>query len=290
MPSEPSAQSPAPRPGGRACEATRKGGGVTEINGRRRSTRGSILVGAAALLLTGALLAGCGGGGDAPTTTTTGRTSGTTSDQAGYPWHTGIVATTFWVGEVFDPNAADGSQMFSTYDAEWSRTTAAATASTTAGLPDRAADRGQRFFPTRDDAAGEPVLPRPALRRRQRPRGLRRSRRGRALGRRRGLRGAREDPTRQLLHEEPVGADPPRTATCYGQIQDAVRVSTTTRIMSSATTTDGPQNQRYNGAGMDVARPSTAASDSPTSTARTIGSTGGSSSSTTSRTGLGARW
>jgi len=26
-----------------------------------------------------------------------------------YPWHTGIVSTTFWVGEVFDPNAADGS-------------------------------------------------------------------------------------------------------------------------------------------------------------------------------------
>lgn len=33
--------------------------------------------------------------------------------------HTGIVATTFWVGEIFDPNAADGSQVISTYDSSW---------------------------------------------------------------------------------------------------------------------------------------------------------------------------
>jgi len=36
-----------------------------------------------------------------------------------YPVHTSIVATTFWVGEIFDPNAADGSQMTSTYDSRW---------------------------------------------------------------------------------------------------------------------------------------------------------------------------
>jgi hypothetical protein len=36
-----------------------------------------------------------------------------------YPWHTGIVSTTFWVGEIFDPNASDGSQMLSTYDGNW---------------------------------------------------------------------------------------------------------------------------------------------------------------------------
>lgn len=36
-----------------------------------------------------------------------------------YPLHTGIVATTFWVGEIFDANAEDGSQMLSTYDANW---------------------------------------------------------------------------------------------------------------------------------------------------------------------------
>lgn len=36
-----------------------------------------------------------------------------------YPWHTQIVATSFWVGEQFDPTAADGSQVCSAYDGEW---------------------------------------------------------------------------------------------------------------------------------------------------------------------------
>lgn len=38
---------------------------------------------------------------------------------SGYPWHTDIVATTFWVGEIFDPGAPDGSQEISTYDSDW---------------------------------------------------------------------------------------------------------------------------------------------------------------------------
>ncbi|MBH0131068.1 hypothetical protein I6E56_11945 [Salinibacterium sp. NK8237] len=36
-----------------------------------------------------------------------------------YPWHTNIVSTTFWVGEIFDASAADGSQEISTYDSDW---------------------------------------------------------------------------------------------------------------------------------------------------------------------------
>jgi hypothetical protein len=36
-----------------------------------------------------------------------------------YPWHRSIVATTFWVGEVVDPSASDGSQQYSTYDRNW---------------------------------------------------------------------------------------------------------------------------------------------------------------------------
>ena len=38
---------------------------------------------------------------------------------SGYPWHRGIVSTTFWVGEIFDPDASDGSQEISTYDSDW---------------------------------------------------------------------------------------------------------------------------------------------------------------------------
>ncbi|WP_207392663.1 hypothetical protein [Aeromicrobium sp. IC_218] len=36
-----------------------------------------------------------------------------------YPWHTDITATTFWVGEIFDPDADDGSQRISAYDDAW---------------------------------------------------------------------------------------------------------------------------------------------------------------------------
>ena len=36
-----------------------------------------------------------------------------------YPWHTDILAATFWVGEVLDPLASDGSQRVSTYDSQW---------------------------------------------------------------------------------------------------------------------------------------------------------------------------
>ena len=36
-----------------------------------------------------------------------------------YPKHTNIISTTFWVGEIFDPNASDGSQVISTYDSGW---------------------------------------------------------------------------------------------------------------------------------------------------------------------------
>lgn len=36
-----------------------------------------------------------------------------------YPLHTGVVSTSFWVGEIFDPSASDGSQVISTYDGQW---------------------------------------------------------------------------------------------------------------------------------------------------------------------------
>jgi hypothetical protein len=36
-----------------------------------------------------------------------------------YPWHHHVVATTFWVGEVFRPDEPDGSQVLSTYDGHW---------------------------------------------------------------------------------------------------------------------------------------------------------------------------
>lgn len=45
--------------------------------------------------------------------------SSSDSDDGDFPWHTDIVATTFWVGEVFDASAEDGSQVISAYDGQW---------------------------------------------------------------------------------------------------------------------------------------------------------------------------
>lgn len=36
-----------------------------------------------------------------------------------FSWHLCLVATTFWVGEIHDPAAEDGSQMISAYDGWW---------------------------------------------------------------------------------------------------------------------------------------------------------------------------
>jgi hypothetical protein len=54
-----------------------------------------------------------------PTQTPTPTPKPTVKPAVGYPWHTNIVSTTFWVGEIFDASASDGSQVISTYDAHW---------------------------------------------------------------------------------------------------------------------------------------------------------------------------
>jgi hypothetical protein len=46
-------------------------------------------------------------------------TMSSTRGRRTYPWHTDIVATTFWVGELFDGALEDGSQVCSTYDSKW---------------------------------------------------------------------------------------------------------------------------------------------------------------------------
>jgi hypothetical protein len=74
---------------------------------RMRGMRHALVATTAALLAVAMLTAACGGDSRA-------RGGGRT-----YPVHTSIVATTFWVGEIFDPHVTDGSQVYSTYDADW---------------------------------------------------------------------------------------------------------------------------------------------------------------------------
>lgn len=54
-----------------------------------------------------------------PTPTTTTIVPIPPATSRAYPKHTGIVSTTFWVGEIFDPKLPDGSQVCSTYDSKW---------------------------------------------------------------------------------------------------------------------------------------------------------------------------
>ncbi len=72
-----------------------------------------------------------------------------TATDSGYPWHTDIVVTTFWVGEIFDPDAADGSQELSTYDSAWMSSYGGCDGVTTGGSCEtepRTASNG--YFPT----------------------------------------------------------------------------------------------------------------------------------------------
>jgi hypothetical protein len=45
--------------------------------------------------------------------------SGAGQTASRYPLHANIVSTTFWVGEIFNANLSDGSQVCSTYDGQW---------------------------------------------------------------------------------------------------------------------------------------------------------------------------
>jgi hypothetical protein len=69
----------------------------------------------APLTLTGPLLAGAPPSPPSPHQVTV------KAATRSYPWHTNIVATTFWVGERFNDNLADGSQTCSAYDGQWAK-------------------------------------------------------------------------------------------------------------------------------------------------------------------------
>ena len=55
----------------------------------------------------------------APTTAPAPAPAPAPAASSGYPAHTNIVSTTFWVGEIFNASLSDGSQVCSTYDAQW---------------------------------------------------------------------------------------------------------------------------------------------------------------------------
>ncbi|MCJ1707203.1 hypothetical protein [Microbacterium sp. VKM Ac-2923] len=170
----------------------------------------------------------------------------------GYPWHTDIVATTFWVGEVFDPDAPDGSQRISTYDSAWLESYGGCDGVDTGGgcrTEARTADHD--FFPTAMTPRQNPFyldLPFDDVNDRE------------GFATRGGvvpwaddpaLAGAVDDPAVSLMKNRWVVLHRDGRL-CYGQIQDAGPGEYRDAAYVFGEDDRRPANTRYNGAGLDV--------------------------------------
>ncbi|WP_258070888.1 hypothetical protein [Pseudoclavibacter sp. AY1F1] len=169
-----------------------------------------------------------------------------------YPWHTEIVATTFWVGEVFDPNAADGSQMFSTYDDNWYANYGGCDGVIVEGVCQTEARSAENnFFPTQTTAKENPFyldLPFDDVNN-QRAAGMRQSMipwSGEPA-----YSQGKTDPEFSLMKNRWVQLEHDGR-TCYGQIQDAGPGEYDDDTYVFGTGDARPKNERYGGAGMDV--------------------------------------
>ncbi|KAA9160912.1 hypothetical protein FPZ12_016010 [Amycolatopsis acidicola] len=169
-----------------------------------------------------------------------------------YPWHTRIVSTTFWVGEVFDPRAEDGSQVESSYDAQWlahyggcdgvERDERCDTEPRTAAngyFPTVLAPRENPFYldlPFDDvndpGAFGERAVVVPWAGRPE-------------------FAGKATDPSVSLMKNRWVEVRR-GDRVCYGQIEDAGPGVYDDSAYVFSTTDTRPANSRYNGAGLDV--------------------------------------
>ncbi|PPG43293.1 hypothetical protein [Pseudoclavibacter sp. RFBA6] len=169
-----------------------------------------------------------------------------------YPWHTDIVATTFWVGEIFDAKAADGSQMHSTYDPDWYANYGGCDGVIVKNVcQTEARSAAKNYFPTRTVAKENPFyldLPfddvndatAAGLRQRVVP-----------WASEKAYATAKRDPGFSLLKNRWVQLEHDGR-TCYGQIQDAGPGEYADAEYVFGGGDARPKNQRYGGAGMDV--------------------------------------
>ncbi|TNM70299.1 hypothetical protein FHN55_01050 [Streptomyces sp. NP160] len=180
------------------------------------------------------------------------RTAGGRAGGQRYPLHTGIVATTFWVGEVFDPDAPDGSQVLSAYDDHWLASYGGCDGVVVDGTcttERRTAANG--YFPTAMTPRQNPFYldlpfddvndPSAAAQRAAVVPWAHEPRYAAALA----------DPGRSLMKDRWVAVRKDGR-TCYGQVEDAgPGVYDDARYVFGADDAR-PANRRYNGAGMDV--------------------------------------
>ena len=170
-----------------------------------------------------------------------------------YPLHTSIVATTFWVGEIVDPSASDGSQEVSAYDDAW--------LTNYGGCDGVIAEDGScqterrvaddDYFPTRMTPRQNPFyldLPFDDV---NNPTAAAQRSTVVPWAHDPGWRERLADPARSIMKNRWVAVRK-GSRTCYGQIQDAGPGEYDDSRYVFGTDDARPKSRRYNGAGMDV--------------------------------------
>jgi hypothetical protein len=169
-----------------------------------------------------------------------------------YPWHRDIVATTFWVGEIMDPSAPDGSQRYSTYDANWVVNYGGCD-----GIIEHGLCRTERrepssdFFPTRITPRQNPFyldLPFDDI---HNPTAFAMRAKVVPWANDPGYNGRADDPTFSFMKNRWVQLRK-GDITCYGQIQDAGPAIYDDAAYVFGTGDARPANTRFNGAGLDA--------------------------------------
>jgi hypothetical protein len=169
-----------------------------------------------------------------------------------YPWHNNIVATTFWVGEVIDPAAPDGSQEYSTYDANWMANYGGCDGVVEHGIcRTERRDASNGFFPTQMTPLQNPFyldLPFDDL---NHPAAFVMRAEVVPWADDPGYRGRSDDPTFSFMKNRWVELRKGGNI-CYGQIQDAGPAVYDDSAYVFGSGDARPANTRFNGAGLDV--------------------------------------
>jgi hypothetical protein len=169
-----------------------------------------------------------------------------------YPLHTDIVATTFWVGEIFQPHNPNGSQVISTYDAHWLRHYGGCDGGVTGGTCEterRVAANG--YFPTHMTPRQNPFyldLPFDDV---NNPAAFAQRARVIPWAHDPGYAGHARDPSFSYMKNRWVKIMR-NGRTCYGQIEDAGPGAYDDHQYVFGTGDPRPANRLYNGAGLDV--------------------------------------
>lgn len=171
---------------------------------------------------------------------------------AAYPMHTGIVATTFWVGEIFDPNASDGSQVYSTYDSQWAAHYGGCDGVVTSGdCGTEARSAGNGYFPTSMTPRENPFyldLPFDDV---NDPAAFARRAAVIPWAAEPGYAGHETDPAFSYMKNRWVQISN-GARTCYGQIEDAGPGQYNDADYVFGSDDQRPENTKFNSAGMDV--------------------------------------